>query len=221
MKNGRTSIVAMVLLIFVMSGAVWAAGGAGHSGFLEDYPQFEPDKDRKGAMIYRMPGKDLKPYNKVMIDPVEIWIAPDSKYKGIKPDEMKVLADAFRQALVEALEPEYPVVSKPGPGVIGIRLAITNVHLAKKKRGLLGYTPVGLVVTTGMAVAGMNINLHSATIEVELLDAQSNERLGALIDRQPDVEAKAKDKISWEGIESTLRFYANRFRGRLDAEHGR
>jgi hypothetical protein len=72
-----------------------------------------------------------------------------------------------------------------------------------------------------MAMAGMNINLHSATIEAELLDAQSNERLGALIDRRPDVETKAKDKISWEGISSTLKFYATRFRGRMDAERGR
>jgi hypothetical protein len=27
-----------------------------------------------------------------MISPVEIWIAPDSKYKGIKPDDMKILS---------------------------------------------------------------------------------------------------------------------------------
>ncbi len=220
MKNGRTSIVAMVLLILVMSGAVWAAGGAGHSGFLEDYPQFEPDTERKGAMIYRKPGVDVKAYTKILIDPIEIWVAPDSKYKGIKPDEMKALSDAFRQALVDALEPEYPVVSKPGPGVLGIRLAITNVHLTKKKRGLLGYTPVGLVVTTGMSMAGKNIHLHNATIEAELLDAQTNERLSALIDSRPDVEAKAKEKISWEGIESTLKYYATRLRQRLDAERG-
>jgi hypothetical protein len=221
MKNARTSIVAMVMLILVVSGAAWAGGAGQYSGFLDDYPKFEPDKDRKGAMIYRKAEADLKPYTKILIDPIEIWVAPDSKYKGIKPDEMKSLADALRQALVDALEPEYPVVSKPGPGVLGVRLAITNVHLTKKKRGLLGYTPVGLVVTTGMAMAGMNINLHSATIEAEVLDAQSNERLGALIDRQPDVEAKAKAKISWEGIESTLKFYATRFRARLDAERGR
>jgi len=221
MKTRIGLIFSVLAVCAMLTGAAWAGSGAGHSGFLEDYPAFEPDKDRKGAMTYLKPGSDLKPYTKILIDPIEIWVAPDSKYKGIEPDEMKALADAFRQALVDALEPDYPVVSKPGPGVLGIRMAITNVHLTKRKRGLLGYTPVGLVVTTGMAMAGKNINLHSATIEVEVLDAQSNERLGALIDRQPDVEAKAKEKISWEGVESSLKFYATRFRARLDAERGR
>jgi hypothetical protein len=211
-----------VTVIIFLTSIAWAGAAGQYSGFLEDYPQFEPDKEKKGAMIYRKPGVDAKAYTKILIDPIEIWVAPDSKYKGIEPDEMKALADAFRQALVDALEPEYPVVSKPGPGVLGIRLAITNVHLTKKKRGLLGYTPIGLVVTTGMAMAGKNIHLHNATIEAELLDAQTNERLSALIDTQPDVEAKAKEKekISWEGIESTLKYYATRLRQRLDADRG-
>jgi hypothetical protein len=218
-------LITVVIVSTLLTSIAWAGAAGQYSGFLDDYPKFEPDKDRKGAMIYRKAGLDLKPYSKVLIDPIEIWIARDSQYKGIKPDEMKVLADAFRQAIVEALEPEYPVVSRPGPGVLGIRLAITDVQIKKKKRGLLGYTPVGLVVTTGIAMAGKNISLVDATIEAELLDAQSNDRLGALIDQQSDVRAKTKEgtkeKTSWEEIESTLRFYANRLRGRLDAEHGR
>ena len=99
---------------------------------MENYPSFEPDKDREGALIYRKPGVSLKDYDKVMIDPIEIWYAPDCKYKGIKPDELKILADAFRRAIVEELEPDYPVVGKPGPGVLGIRMAITNVYVTKK-----------------------------------------------------------------------------------------
>lgn len=220
MKRRIRVIMSAFTVCALLSGIAWAGAAGQYSGFLQDYPQFEPDKEKKGAMIYRKPGVEVKTYTKILIDPIEIWLAPDSEYKGIEPDEMKALADAFRQALVQALEPEYPVVSKPGPGVLGIRLAITNVHMKKKKRGLLGYTPVGLVVTTGMAMAGKNISLQNATIEGELLDAQTNERLSALIDSQPDVEAKAKEKMTWEGIESTLKYYATRLRQRLDAERG-
>jgi hypothetical protein len=123
--------------------------------------------------------------------------------------------------LINALEPDYPEVNKPGPDVLGIRLAITNVHVKKKKRGLLGYTPVGLVVTTGIALAGKNISLTDATIEVEVLDSVTNERIGALIDKQSaPPEKRKKGKISWEEVESTLKFYAERFRARLDAERG-
>lgn len=220
MKKTRTVII-LVLLCFLLTGPGQAISGESYSGFLEDYPAFEQDKDRPGALVYFQPGLDLKPYTKIIIDPIEIWYAPNSKYKGIKPDDLKALTDAFRMALINELEPDYPVVNKTGPGVLGIRLAITNVHVKKKKRGLLGYTPVGLVVTTGIALAGKNINLMDATIEAELLDSQTNERLGVLIDEQSaSPEKKKKNKTSWEEIENTLKFYAKRFRERMDAERG-
>ncbi len=218
MKTARTIII-LVSLCFLLVGQGQAISGESYSGFLENYPDFEQDKDRPGALVYFNPETDLKTYTKILIDPIEIWYAPDSKYKGIKPDDLKALADTFRLALINALEPEYPVVDKPGPDVLGIRLAITNVYVKKKKRGLLGYTPVGLVVTTGRALAGKNISLTDATIEIEVLDSQTNERLGALIDKQSaSPEKKKKDKTSWEEVENTLKFYAERFRARMDAE---
>ena len=222
-----------IVLLAIMSFALVIVGtGTGnteqratYSGFLEDYPSFEPDKDRPGALIYRKAGTSLKDYRKVIMDPVEIWYAPDCKYKGIKPDELKILADAFRAAIVSELEPDYPVVSKSGPGVLGIRMAITNVRVTKKKRGLLGYTPASLVLTTAVKTIGDNVSLQDATIEAELLDSQSNERLGALIDRQHK-KGSALGKLkplqsgaaSWEEIENTLKFYAKRLRSRLATE---
>jgi hypothetical protein len=235
MKTRRVLMFTILFLCFLLATAAWASGRTRQSGFLEDYPKFTADKERMGAAIYEAPGVDLNAYTKLMIDPVEIWIAPDSKYKGIKPDEVKALADAFRAVLVEALEPAYPVVSKPGPGVLGIRMAITNVQLTKKKRGLLGYTPVGLVISAGIKNLGDNMSLQDANIEVELLDSETNERIGALIDQQSKTaeerkkSAKVATKLrsvqkgdtSWEAIESTLKYYAERFRGRMDMEHGR
>ena len=55
-----------------------------------------------------------------------------------------------------------------------------------------------------------------------MLDAGSNERLGVLIDSGPHAPKDKKEKrTSWEEIEAILKFYAKRFRARMDAEHGR
>jgi len=231
MKTLKVITVTIVSLCIILSTAGLAISADKYSGFLENYPTFKPDADRKGALIYRKEGVDLKSYTKIMIDPVEIWIAPDSKYKGLKPDELKILADTFRQAIVDALEPTYPVVNKTGPDVLGIRIAVTNVYMTKKKRGLLGYTPVGLVASTAVKTIGDNISLQDASIEAELLDSRTNERLGALIDQQSKtgkgksplgkLSAVQKGKTSWDKIEQTLKFYAQRLRGRMDTEHGR
>lgn len=221
MKVLRTLAISLIALSFLLASAGIAVSGDKYSGFMEDYPSFEADKDRKGAKLYRKSGVSLKSYTKIAIEPIEIWIAPDSKYKGINPDDLKALADAFRAAIVEELEPDYPVVSKPGEGVLVLRIAITDVYTKKKKRGLLGYTPIGFVakgikdLTVGPAVS-----LADAVIEAEMIDSQSNERIGALIDRQSASMEKRKD-TSWDEITSTLKFYAKRFKGRMDTEHGK
>jgi hypothetical protein len=219
----KTLAITLISLSFLVASAGMALSGDRYSGFLEDYPEFQPDKDRKGALIFSKPGTSLKNYSKIMIDPIEIWIAPESKYKGINPHQLKALAGAFRQIIIDELEPDYPVVSKPGPGVLGLRLAITDLHMKKKKRGLLGYTPAGFVVTTAKNLAaGPKISLVDAVIEAEMLDSQTNERIGALIDRQSATWNQKDKKITtWTEIERNLKFYAKRFRARMDAEHGR
>ena len=188
------------------------------SGFLDDYSGLKADPDRSGAMIYRKSGVSLGAYSKIIISPIEIWYHPNTKYKGISPDEMKILADTFASILTNELEPEYPVVGSTGKGVLIVRLAITNLKMKKKKRGLLGYMPIGAAITALKDIAGKRITLSDATIEAELLDGESGERLGTLVDSLSETVSK-KDKPSWASLEQALTFYAKRFRSRLDAEH--
>jgi Protein of unknown function (DUF3313) len=219
--KSRSILLNMVFGLGVaVSSITWAASEVKPSGFIENLPALEPDADRPGALVYRKPGVNLGAYDKIAIDPVLIWIHPESEYKGIDPDELKVLADGLRASLIAALEPDYPVVYEPGLRVLGLRIAITNVRLKKKERGLLGYGPVGVVVTTVQEVAGKRISLADAAIEVELLDAKTHERLGVLIDKKPGAEKGAESKqLTWEAIRETLDFYSKRFRSRLDEAH--
>ena len=231
MKTMLKIVFAVMVSFGLMVSAGYAEQQGEYSGFLENYPTFEPAADQEGALFYRKAGVNVKSYTKFMIDPIEIWIAPDSKYKGIKPDDLKILADTFRQAIVDIFEPNYPVVNKPGPDVLGLRIAITNVYLTKKKRGLLGYTPMGLVLSTTIKAIGDNMSLQDAVIELEFLDSQTNTRLGARIDQQSKTGKKKsslgklstvqKGATSWEEIEEALKLFAQSIRDRLDTEHGK
>jgi len=212
----RRSIFISIFLLFITLPISVVADQ--HSGFLEDYSNLISDPDRSGAMIYRKAGVSLGAYDKIVISPIEIWYSPDTKYKGVSPDEMKLLADTFASIITNELEPDYPVVGSPGKGVLVVRLAITNLKMKKKKRGLLGYMPIGAALTAVQDMAGKRIILADATIEAELLDGESGERLGTLVDSLSETVSK-KDKPSWASLEQALTFYAKRFRSRLDAEH--
>ena len=197
-----------------------AAGAAGkYSGFIDSYPELKKDPDGSGGLIYRKPGVDLGSYDKIMIEPIEVWMADDSKYKGFSPDDLKEITDELYRGLLTHLEPDYPVVSQPGEGVLLLRLAITDVYAKKKKRGVVGYIPIGAVVGAATG-AYRKVRLKDATIEAELVDPQSGEQLGVLVDRLSISKGADgdDDKTSWDEISKALDFYAKRFRARLDAE---
>lgn len=201
---------AFCILALLSCGAVMAAEPQ-YSGFIENYPDLKPDPQNPGAMLWENPGLDRSAYRAVMIETIDIFIHPQSEYKGIDANDMKAISDTLYKELVDVLEPEIPVVSKPGPGVIVLRLAITNVYLKKKKRGLLGWTPVGLIVTGMQNLAGKRVSLVDATLEAESFDGQSEERLAVVVDTQADLPGKEGEKPSWDQIAKTLRSYAERF----------
>ena len=208
-KNACLSLLACVVLILPLS---LQQAVAGESGFIADMPPLEPDTDRPGAMIWVKPGVDRSAYTRVMIEPITIFISPDSEYKGLSADDMKTLEVEFQKALTMTLEPEIPVVNKGGPGVLYLRAAIVDVKLAKKKRGLLSYTPIGLVVHAAESVAGADISLKDAKLEMEMLDSVSGERLGVVVDKAPET---GSEKLSWDSISTTFKFYAERFKLRM------
>lgn len=158
----------------------------------------------------RKPGIDRGSYRKVIIEPITVFVSPDSEYKGLEAADLQAIADGFREAMSKALAPDVAVVTEHGPGVLRMRAALSNVMLKKAKRGLLGYTPVGIVVTVAQHAAGSRISLKNAVLEVETLDAASGERLGVLVDTAPKM-AEDKD-LSWQAIEITFAFYGERIK---------
>jgi hypothetical protein len=189
---------------------------AADSGFIENMPELAQDPDRAGAMIWTKPGVDRAAYTKVMIEPVTVFISPESEYKGLNADDLKALADGFRETVTKTLEPEIPVVNQGGAGVMYIRAALTNVKVAKKKRGLLGYTPIGFVVTTAASAAtGPSLSLQDAVLEIETYDPVSGERLGVLVDKAP--KAADEKEMTWDSVGKTLTYYATRFKARMQA----
>ena len=138
-------------------------------------------------LVYKPPGlyERLVNYDKIMVDQPEIWIDPDSKYRGTKPDNIKAIADLMRENLTaKVIDRGYEVVDEPGPDVLYIRVALTDLYLKKKRRGILGYTPVGAVAKLGVdAIRDMmkKIDIIEMAIQVEFQDSVTEEVIGAII----------------------------------------
>lgn len=146
-------------------------------------------------------------YDSVMVDQPEVFVAADSKYKGAKADHLKSLSDGARMAVIERLEAGgWNVVDEAGPNVAYIRWALDDVYLKKKKRGILSFTPIGMVVhaTAQAAVKDVwkKIDINEIGLKIEWLDSTSGDLLSAGKASQGLRKSKGQKAVivSWEEL---------------------
>ena len=219
MKKNVVLLIGLILLVSCASTGKKKAGEATHpkGGFLEGYyERLEPGPKDGAKLRWLKPEVDFSKYEKFMIDSVVFFLADESEYKGIDGNEMKELTDAFNLELANALKDKYPMVSEPGPDVIRIRIAITDMKLSKPVvSGVTSIIPVGLVVsvvkkgTTG-AWAG------SGEVGVELLaiDTMTNEVIAAAQDERSAGFTERFSKLG--SAKDAFEFWAGRIRTFFD-----
>lgn len=101
------------------------------SGFLRDYTKLQPVAD-DDALRWVDPNADIAAYDKILLERIQVTLKDSSDYKAVDPTELKALVDYFHQALVRELGEAYPIVSVSGPGVLRVRIAITNLVPTQK-----------------------------------------------------------------------------------------
>ena len=149
--NRATRTLTLVALSLALAMSLTAcASFSNQSGFLDGYyKNLQPGPEGGAKERWMKPGVDFSKYDKVMLDGVVFYFAPDSEDKGIDPEQMKELSDAFNKELVSALKDKYPIVADPGPGVLRIKIALTGIKESRPVlSGITTIVPVGLVVST-------------------------------------------------------------------------
>ena len=206
-------------------------------GFLSDYSKISKTRNPDGSYEYKNTAVDYSKYNKLLVDRIKIFFKDDSEYKGIDPDELKVLTDYFYEAIKKEVGDAYPMVNEPGPDVLRLRVAVTDLVPNKPEASVATLViPFAWVADAGSGVAkgdaGSTVFTGEATVEVEALDSESSEQLVAFI------ETEAGKKYNWthgvtKGVTGYMSAYskwnytkqamddwAHLLRVRLDAAHG-
>jgi hypothetical protein len=217
----------MKRVLFVILGVVLAvsAGCAQqqvkYSGFLGNYPTFQPGPSEGADLVYMKKGVDFGKYDKLMFDQVVFYLKDDAKYKGIQPEEMKELADAFHLAGAKALEGAYPIVAEPGPDVLRVRIAITGIEPSNPAQSAITTVlPVGLALSViKKGVTGKHSGVGGASMEVEFLDSLTNERVAAAVDTREGSKLSGMTKFG--SAKEAFEFWSQRLRIFLDKAHGK
>ena len=226
MKTSTRKVMAVVMGIFLVSFVISCASTGSQSikssaapqmtGFLGDYyKNLKPGGEGDARLLWIKPGVDFTKYKKVMVDYVIFAFSEDSEYKGIDADEMKKIADDASLAFVNAIEEEFLVVSKPGPGVLRVRAAIVDLKQSKP-----GLSAVSTVVPVGLGISLIKkgavdswTGSGATTAEMMVLDSMTNEVLGAGVDTK---SAEFEERFTkWGSTEEAFTFWGERLTKRL------
>jgi hypothetical protein len=151
MHRGKMTVMIIAGVIAVMQVSTGFAADIPFSGFFGNqavYEQLTPGDDDQAKLRWVNKGAEPKKYNKYMVDSVIFFLADNADYKGIDPQEMKDMADAFNKELVAAFKGKYPIVAEPGPDVLRIRIAITNIKPSRP-----GYSAITSVIPVALGVS--------------------------------------------------------------------
>jgi len=231
MKALVREVMAVVMGIALMSFVISCASTGSPSketaatpetkGFLQGYYQnLEPGPEGGAKMRWLKPGVDFGKYSKIMLDSVIFYFAEGSENKGIEPNEMKELADKCNQQIFNVLNDTYPIVAEPGPDVVRIRFAITD--LKQSSPGLSAVTtivPVGLAISAVKKGSGGSWTGSGATsAEFMALDSMTNEVIAV---GQDDKKAGFDERFSkWGSAEEAFGFWAEKIKLFLDNARG-
>ena len=219
-RSIRLATIAALSLALTMT-VTSCASFSKQSGFLDGYyKDLQPGPEGGVKQRWLKPGVDFSKYDKVMLDSVVFYFAPDSEDKGIDPEAMKELSDAFNQELVNALKDKYPIVADPGPGVLRIKFALTGIKQSRPVlSGVTTIIPVGLAISViKKGSTGAWSGSGATRGEAMFIDPMNNEVIGVAVDEQT---AGFTERFSKYGsAKEAFKFWAERFRVFLDQAHG-
>ncbi|MFZ2039281.1 MAG: DUF3313 domain-containing protein, partial [Desulfobacterales bacterium] len=143
----------------------------------------------------------------------------ESEYKGIDAQQLKELADAFNLQLVNTIQASFPIVAEPGPDVVRLRFAITDLKQSNPVvSGVTSVVPVGLGISLIKKGSTDSWSGSGATgAEVMVLDSMTNQVIAVAKDEKT---AGFTERFSkWGSAEEAFAFWAGRVKLFLENAH--
>ncbi len=178
--------------------------------FLTNYKLLKPRGDDEWVYFGPDAQRLMAAAKGVVVDQPEIHIASGSPYTGAKPATLTAIAEAMRSDIVAALKKNgYNVVDEPGPNILLVRLALTDIYLQEKERRILEYTPIGFVIDAGvsaMQTVMEKVDILGMTLQVAVTDSGSKAMVGEMVAQRGGNE----QRITFEEFQQQMTAWGER-----------
>jgi len=216
-----TRLVSLCVMALVIAGCATTeqAPNAQMSGFLGDYTQFHRGKGGQAEYVYRDINVDFSKYQKVILEPVQLWAAENSEsaLNSLSKEDQQLIVDYLYVSLSDAFKRDYVIVNEPGPDVMKVRCAITEAKATSPVKEILStVTPYGLGISYAKHfMLGTHSGVGVVSVEGELLDSLTGQRLAAVVDRRAGTKSLADKYTRWGDVQDAFSFWARRMQTNL------
>lgn len=194
------------------------------SGFLGDYSMLRKGEKDEALLIYWNQHADWAFYDKVIIDPVTIWLSKDSNLASLSPEVRQSLANYLWSQLYDVLRMDYKIAINPERGTLRIQAAITDAEASNPVLDTVSSLVPQLRILTGakgVVAGGKPGFVGEASAEVKITDAQSGELLAAAVDRRAGTKSLKGSTHSWNDVEEAYQYWVKKLKYRLCLERGK
>jgi hypothetical protein len=222
LRNVRERWVLAVLVVAVLSvtGCAATRGRRGEpeaSGFLRDYSMLKENPDYPAAAVYIRPGVQWSRYNSVQLQSVGLWGSDITA--NVSSEDQQKLTDALYQSLYDELSKYFVVTSQAGPNTLRLRVALTQAKGAKV--GLRTITTIVPQLRLAGSLVGLAgdtaATVGSATVEMEILDPVTNQRLAAAVDDRAGTKVLFAKRAyqTWGDVAAACEYWSKRIAWQL------
>jgi hypothetical protein len=188
------------------------------SGFLGDYSQLTKMEKDKTALLYVNEAAVPAKYDKMLIDPVQMYGPTNGALAKLSKEDQQRLVNYLDASLRVYLASNYTFATQPGPGVMRLRMAITEAKGANVPMDVVSTVlPIGLAVSFAKEMAtGAHSAVGQAGLECEGVDSVTGERMFAFADARVGRKVTGRfDKLKkWHTVQESFDFWARQI-----AEH--
>jgi hypothetical protein len=215
------STIFLTLALVCISGCkTHQVGNVETSGFLKDYSQLREGTGDEAVLTYTNPKVDFRQYNKILLDPIRVYPGVgDSVLRPISSQDMQKLLNYFDATLRNSLGKNYTFVTKPGPGTMRFRIALTEADSGKVALDIMSSVLPPAIALSALktVVTGSGTGVGGACAEFEAVDSVTGKRLAAAVDKRVGGKYTGEfDKLNqWRGIQGAFDYWAERLNVRL------
>jgi hypothetical protein len=233
MKNRRLIMAGLVIAVVAAIIGAMALGGCGlrRARSVEYripgryYSLLKPGEKGEGLRVYKNPKADWRSYDKIILDPVQIWRTKSAKEEGAPIEDLQRVANNFHLILTKELSKDYTMVTDPttaGPRTLRIQTALTSME---KGGGVMdnitAIVPIGLgIAAAADFITGKPPFVGEVAAEVKIIDARTGQLLAAAVDKRIGGKDIAKLVDSWDDVNKILNLWSKLLAFRLCEARG-